>query len=164
MTSALPALHSIESPEHADATGDPLPLHRDPFVADAAAGALDELRTALPSLLGAMLLTDDGFEIARTPAAAREATAASASGNRLASLASSMQALTEAISRELTLGDARLSLIDTEHGRVLFRRVPERPIVLAAMMRDDATLGQGISSTARAVKTLGIALGPVSSA
>lgn len=136
-------------------------MHRDPVVIDAAQECLEQMRASMPSLIGAMLLTDDGFEIARTPAKPRTAVdvpETETTSRRLASLASSMQALSDAIVRELRIGDQRLSLIETERGRIVFRRIPEHPIVLAAMMHDDTTLGQGMSGTARLVKNLAAAL------
>ncbi|WP_166869465.1 roadblock/LC7 domain-containing protein [Salinibacterium sp. ZJ70] len=133
-----------------------LPAHLDPAIIEAATITLRELHSDFPSLLAAMVLTDDGFEIARTPALRRRTDAEP--DHRLASMASSMQALSEAVSRELALGTTGLALIEADGGRVLFRRVPDHEIVLAAVLRDDDTIGRGMALTARLVKSLSVAL------
>lgn len=102
-----------------------------------------------------MLLTEDGFGIARTPANRRSA---AHDDDRLASMASSMQALSEAVARELALGTTALSLIEAEEGRVLFRRTAGARHRAPAVLRDDETIGRGMALTARLAKTFGVAL------
>ncbi|TPX00898.1 roadblock/LC7 domain-containing protein, partial [Schumannella luteola] len=80
----------------------------------------------------------DGFEIAR-------ATQHGGTDERLASMASSLQALGEAIARELGLGDSEYALIEAHHGRVLLRRIANQPIILAGVFDDDETVGKAIS-------------------
>lgn len=129
----------------------PLPPHRDPAVAATASEALATLRELCPSLNVALLLTDDGFEIARTPK--------NGSGDqRLSSMASSLQALSEAIARELALGAAQYALVEASIGRVLLRRIDGQPIVLAAVFDDDETVGRAISVSRRVVDDLAAAL------
>lgn len=41
---------------------------------------------------------------------------------------------------------------------MLFRRIPEHGIVLAAVLRDDETIGRGMALTAHLAKTFGVAL------
>lgn len=120
----------------------PLPPHRDPRVAAASSAALSTFRELCPSLNVALLLTDDGFEIARTPVNG-------AGDQRLPSMASSLQALSEAIARELALGAAQYALIEATVGRVLLRRIDGLPIVLAAVFDDDETVGRAISISRR---------------
>ena len=146
-----PALSRPDAPEDTAP-----PPHRDPAVITAAYDALAALRELLPSLVMGILVTDDGFEIARTDASLAPATPSG--DHRLASMASSMQALSEAVARELALGTTRLSLIDANEGRAVFRRVDGHPIVLAAVVGDDESLGRATSITKRAVEILSIAL------
>jgi len=129
-----------------------LPAHRDPRVIDASTEALRSLRELCPSLTVAVLLTDDGFEIARTPANL-------AGDQRLSSMASSLQALSEAIARELELGTTQYALVEATVGRVLLRRVAGGSIVLAAVFDDDETVGRAISISRRVLDDLAVALG-----
>ncbi len=128
-----------------DETG--LPAHRDPRVIDASAAALRSLRELCPSLTIAVLLTDDGFEIARTPAN-------TGGDQRLSSMASSLQALSEAIARELALGTTQYALVEATVGRVLLRRLAGGSIVLAAVFDDDETVGRAISISRRVLEDL----------
>jgi len=129
-----------------------LPAHRDPRVIAASAGALRSLRELCPSLTVAVLLTDDGFEIARTPTN-------SGDDQRLSSMASSLQALSEAIVRELALGTTQYALVEATVGRVLLRRLSGGSIVLSAVFDDDETVGRAISISRRVLDDLAAELG-----
>lgn len=129
-----------------------LPAHRDPATIAAASRALETLHELLPSLVVAVVLTDDGFEVGRSPRA-------STADQRLASMASSLQALSEAIAHELSLGGAAYSLIEAASGRVLLRRIPDHGIVLAAVFDDDETVGRAISVSRRVAEDLSAELG-----
>jgi len=126
---------------------DRLPPHRDPRTVTLTAHAIRILHEQLPSLAVAVGLTDDGFEIARS---AHGATA----DQRLASMASSLQALSEAIGRELGLGGHHYSLIESAGGRVLLRRIPGQPIALVAVLDVDATVDPAISLSRRVADDL----------
>lgn len=117
----------------------PTPAHRDPDVVNAAIAALAGLR-AQTALTVALMLTDDGFEIARNPGAESD-------DQRLSSMSSSLQALSEAIVRELDLGATRFALLDAADGHVLLMRVPGKEIVLAAVFDDGDTLGKALTVT-----------------
>lgn len=117
----------------------PTPAHRDPDVVNAAIAALAGLR-AQTALTVALMLTDDGFEIARHPRA-------EAQDQRLASMASSLQALGEAIIRELHLGDSRSMLLAADDGHTLLLRVPGQAIVLAAVFKAEETVGAALAAT-----------------
>lgn len=132
-------------------SAEPLPPHRDPVVVAASGRALEELRELCPSFVVAVVLTDDGFEVARNPAGA-------AGSQRLASMASSLQALTEAMARELRLGDSSYALVEAAQGRVILRRVPGRPIVVIAVFDDDETVGRAISVSKKVVGDLAAVL------
>ncbi|WP_166869462.1 roadblock/LC7 domain-containing protein [Salinibacterium sp. ZJ70] len=121
-----------------------VPTHRHPQTVEAATDALVQLREACPSFTVAVVLSDDGFEIARDPAT-------SDANQRLASMASSLQALAEAIAKELALGATRYALIEAEDGHVLLLRVPEQPIVLAAVFGDEETSGKALLASRRVI-------------
>ena len=112
-----------------------VPAHRDPRIVDASILALSRLRMRFPSCTTALILTDDGFEVARE-------SHTDASGNRLASMSSSMQALTEALARELHVGVTRYTFLDAEDGIVLIMRVPQQRLVLVAVFDHFDTTGR----------------------
>jgi len=112
--------------------------HKDPAVIERGRAALRELKDVCRSLVYATLLTDDGFEIVSLPADGRD-------DSRLASMASSIQALADAVARELRIGDSEFVIIASDSGHIIQRRVPGEPIVLAALFDDDETLGKALS-------------------
>jgi uncharacterized protein len=114
--------------------------HLDPVVIDAGRDALAGMPELARSLVYAALLTDDGFEIAHHPTSR-------GADSRFASMASSAQALGEAVVRELHIGDSRYVVMAAEHGHVVQRRVAGTNIVLAALFDADETLGTALSVT-----------------
>lgn len=114
------------------------PPHKDSKVIARGQAALAELREGCRSLVYATFLTDDGFEIVSTPGGRRD-------DGRLASMASSIQALADAVARELQIGDSEFVIIASESGHVIQQRVPGEPIVLAALFDHDETLGMALS-------------------
>lgn len=120
-----------------------LPAHRDPAVVAATERALDELSARCPTLIVAVLLTDDGFEVSRT-AGERES-----DDHRLASMGSTLQALGEAVARELRLGEAGHVVVTGARGSMLVRRVGALPFALigvfAALREDDIRTTQEIA-------------------
>lgn len=111
---------------------------KDPVTIEHAHAALRELRDSCASLVYAALVTDDGFEIARQPNAEHH-------DDRLASMSSSVQALADAVSRELAMGDSEFVILAAEGGHIIQRRVPEHPMVLAAVFDHHETLGKALS-------------------
>jgi uncharacterized protein len=90
------------------------------------------------SLNYAALLTDDGFEI----------TSLSTDGeasSKMASMASSMQALGDAVARELKAGAGEYIIIAAEKGYVVQLRVPGHKMVLAAHFDAGETIGKALS-------------------
>ncbi|QNO38336.1 roadblock/LC7 domain-containing protein [Protaetiibacter sp. SSC-01] len=102
-----------------------LALHRDPVVVSAAKAALAGLAAACRTVRAASVLTDDGFTIARIPQAG--------SGERLASMASTLQALTDAVVRELRIGTTDHVQLVASEGAVVVRRVGDRPCAMVAV-------------------------------
>jgi len=102
-----------------------LAAHQDPRLVARAGEVLAGLATLCPSLETAMLLTDDGFTVAQVPEV-------DDGDDRMASMASSVQALGDAVGRELGLGDGDYVVIAGESGLVVQRRIRGLPVVLAA--------------------------------
>ncbi|MBH0117722.1 roadblock/LC7 domain-containing protein [Salinibacterium sp. NG253] len=112
--------------------------------------ALGGLRDLAPSLRYASLLTEDGFSVVSV--AGKEF-----DSNRFASMASSTQALADAVARELQLGDNEFVIVAAAHGHVVQVRVDDHPLVLAALFTDKETIGISLTAarrTARRLKTL----------
>lgn len=123
--------------------------HRDPDTVEACARALAELKDTCPSLVFASLVTDDGFEIVSSPS--------SHDDGRLASMSSSVQALADAVAREMAVGVSEYMIIAAESGHIIQRRVPGHQIVLAALFDHHETLGKALSVsrvTAERLRTL----------
>jgi predicted regulator of Ras-like GTPase activity (Roadblock/LC7/MglB family) len=114
-------------------------LHLKADVVEAASALLAEMSGASPSLKYAALLTDDGFDVARYPALT--------DGERFAGMASSMQALGEAVAHELKIGESEYLLIASATGHVVQLRVPGQEIVLSALYDNDATVGHSLAVT-----------------
>jgi len=116
-----------------------VPAHKDQAIIDNAATVLNEMRALCKSLVYAALLTDDGFEVVSLPSYHQT------DGSRMASMASSMQALSDAVARELKMGSSEYIIIATQTGYVLQLRVPSQSLVLSALFGDDETLGKALS-------------------
>ena len=114
-------------------------LHTKPAVVKAAAGLLTDMKAAASSLTYAALLTDDGFDVARYPE--------KSDGSRFAGMASSMQALSEAVAHELKIGDSEYLIIASAQGHVVQLRVPGHEMVISALFDNDATVGHALAVT-----------------
>jgi uncharacterized protein len=115
----------------------PVALHKDPFVIELATTALHDLTDLAHSVRYAAVLTEDGFEVDGLPAY---------EDDRLSSMASSIQALSEAVARELAIGSAQYVIIAAEAGHVIQLRVPGQQLVLAAVFDLDETLGKALAT------------------
>ena len=114
-------------------------LHTKPAVVKAASGLLTEMQGASASLTYAALLTDDGFDVARLPG--------ETDGTRFAGMASSMQALGDAVTHELKIGASEYIIIASGKGHVVQLRVPNQELVLSALFDNDATVGHALAVT-----------------
>ena len=124
-------------------------LHKDPFVIDLATVALHDLTDLAHSVRYATVLTEDGFEVDGVPAYEED---------RLSSMASSMQALSEAVVRELALGAAQYVIIAADDGHIIQLRVPGHPLVLAAVFELDENLGNALATCRFAAQRFATAL------
>jgi len=112
--------------------------HKNPLIVERGRAALAALKESAPSLVFASLVTDDGFEIVSHPTHPND-------DGRLASMSSSVQALADAVSRAMSVGDSEFVILAAEQGHVIQRRVPDHPIVLAAVFDHHETLGKALS-------------------
>ncbi|MET0304206.1 MAG: roadblock/LC7 domain-containing protein [Microbacteriaceae bacterium] len=114
-----------------------LAAHQNPLIVDHATFVLDEMKSLCASLTYAALVTDDGFIVADR--------GRDTDGSRFASMSSSVQALSDAVARELRIGASEYVIIASADGHVIQQRVPDRPLVLAALFDTDETLGKALS-------------------
>jgi uncharacterized protein len=112
-------------------------LHTKPAVVKAATSILDDMKAVSSSLVYAALLTDDGFDVARLPG--------KTDGARFAGMASSMQALGDAVTHELQIGSSEYIIIASGKGYVVQLRVPGHELVLSALFDTDATVGNALA-------------------
>lgn len=116
------------------------PLHKDPLVVSLASQSLSDLRDACRSLTYGTVVTDDGFVVAKL--ATREVRDSS-----MASMASSMQALGDAVTRELQLGSSEYIIMTAETGYVIQMRVQGHGLVLSAVFETVETVGKALSAS-----------------
>jgi predicted regulator of Ras-like GTPase activity (Roadblock/LC7/MglB family) len=129
--------------------------HRDERVIGFGTEVLEHIKDTCRSLVYAAVLTDDGFEVVSL-ASARVA------GSRMASMSSSMQALGDAVARELQLGTSEYIIIATPGGYVIQLRVPSQTLVMSAMFGNSETLGKALAVSRQAANRLAALIDPTS--
>jgi predicted regulator of Ras-like GTPase activity (Roadblock/LC7/MglB family) len=97
---------------------------------------LEELRTISSSLRLAVVLSDDGFEVSRVGDDEAE-------DGRFASMASSIQALSEAVTDDRKLGKQDVVVIQAGSGKILQLRLAET-YVLSAQFSNEDLLGRNL--------------------
>lgn len=97
---------------------------------------LEELRELSSTLKLAVVLSDDGFEVARVGADEAE-------DGRFASMASSIQALSEAVTEDRALGRQDVVAIQAGSGKILQLRLADT-YVLSAQFTNDELLGRNL--------------------
>ena len=131
----------------------PTARHKDEAVIADGREVLEELNSLSGSLRYAALLTDDGFEIVHFAGYG-------ATDGRFASMASSIQALSEAVARELLIGTGKYVILAADDGYVIQMRVPGQKIVLGALFGNEETLGKALSITRLSVDKMSSRLTP----
>lgn len=129
----------------------PEPYHLDTDAIAQATQALAILREHAASLRFGSIITADGFEVANTLSHA----GAGIANNRMAAMVSSMQALSDAITRDLAMGDSDYSIVAAPKGYVIQMRVPDHPLVLAASFDAQETVGKALSISRMAARRMG---------
>jgi hypothetical protein len=125
--------------------------HLDPTYISRGELALSGLKDLAPSLSYATFLTEDGFSLVSVEGDAFES-------NRFASMASSTQALADAVARELHLGDNEFVIVAAELGHVVQVRVDGHPLILAALFTDKKAIGKSLAATRRTARRLAVFL------
>lgn len=97
---------------------------------------LEELKTISSSLRLAVVLSDDGFEVSRVGDDEAE-------DGRFASMASSIQALSEAVTDDRNLGKQDVVVIQAGSGKILQLRIAET-YVLSAQFSNEDLLGRNL--------------------
>lgn len=113
-------------------------LHHNKDVVARGGVLLTELDSLCTSFLYAVLVTDDGFEVASVAGSDHE---------RLASMVSSLQALAEGVAEELKIGTSEYVVLATEDGHVIQLRIPRQQLVLSAVFNKSETLGKVLSAS-----------------
>lgn len=121
-------------------------------VAQRAATHLEALGQANTGISLAVLTSEDGFEIAAYRAAALS--------GRIAAMSSSLQALSEAITREAGLAGTRGLVIEAENGTVIVLGIASSSprVSLAVVASSDETLGTLLWAARNCCKSLEQAL------
>jgi len=117
----------------------------DEFVA-AASERLEELRENSPTLVLAVLVSDDGFEVARTPAE-------EVLDGRFASMASSVQALSDAVVEDRDFGKNDSVIIQASKGKLIQIRLASS-YVLSAQFTNQDLLGRNLIDLRKAASAL----------
>lgn len=129
-------------------------VHRNPEAIAIGRAALVEMHELAPSLVFASILTDDGFELTHAPESGID-------GGRFASMTSSVQALSEAVARELRIGASEYVVIASTAGHVLQLRVAGQPLILAALFDTHEMLGKALSTSRRCAAKLSTELASI---
>lgn len=130
--------------------------HKDPAIVARGSTVIAEMKDICPSMIYAALVTDDGFTVVHLPHHETDS-------DRFASMASSMQALTDAVARELQMGDSQYIIIASDRYHVIQLRVPGQALVLSVLFDDDETLGKALSISRQSASRLASAMAePVS--
>ncbi len=113
--------------------------------------ALRSMAGSTRSLKLAVVLSDDGFEVARAPWSPER-------DGRFASMASSAQALGEALVHELSLGSGDAMIVQASGGAMIQMRVPGNPFVIAAHFGEGESLGTALAAVRITAQSLATAL------
>ncbi|MEY2849549.1 MAG: hypothetical protein RI885_2216 [Actinomycetota bacterium] len=116
------------------------PLHRDENVIERSNEGLAALYEACRALVYATVATDDGFVVASILEGRVQASS-------MAGMASSMQALGDAVTRELEIGGAEYIIIAADRGYTIQLRIPGQPLVLSAVFDSAETVGKGLAAS-----------------
>lgn len=97
---------------------------------------LADFASAIPGIRAAVLASVDGFVLAK-------AGPGTGGGERLAAMTSSMLGLAGAVTRELTLGDLEVLMLDASDGKVLMLSIPcpRRPLLMMAACSQRTVIG-----------------------
>lgn len=114
---------------------------------------VEQLVAQTRGIESASVVSGDGFEIASV-------LRGDVAGDKLAAMASSLLALSEAVVRELRMQVCRNVIIESEQGSVVTLRVPmpQRELLMSVLCSDAASLGSVLFAARGAAQSLGTRL------
>ena len=127
---------------------------RDEAIGDACREELESLVSQTVGIESASVVSGDGFEIASV-------LRGDVAGDKLAAMASSLLALSEAVVQELRMKACRNVIIESEKGSVVTLRIPsaDRELLITVLCSDAASLGSVLFAARGSARTLGLRLG-----
>jgi uncharacterized protein len=103
----------------------------------------------------AAVISGDGFEVASV-------LRAGVSGEKLAAMASSLLALSEAVVSELRMSSCRNVIIESEHGVLVTMRIPvsDRELLMSVLCSNASTLGAVLFAARSTAQSLSLRIPP----
>jgi predicted regulator of Ras-like GTPase activity (Roadblock/LC7/MglB family) len=129
-------------------------MTRDEAIRSACREELESLVSQTVGIESASVVSGDGFEIASV-------LRGDVAGDKLAAMASSLLALSEAVVQELRMKACRNVIIESEKGSVVTLRIPsaDRELLITVLCSDAASLGSVLFAARGSARTLGLRLG-----
>lgn len=111
---------------------------------------VESLVTQTVGVDSASVVSGDGFEVASV-------LRGGVAGDKLAAMASSLLALSEAVVRELRMQICRNVIIESDQGSIVTMRVPvdDRELLISVLCSDAASLGSVLFAARSTASTLG---------
>lgn len=125
----------------------------DDAIRNACREEIESLVTQTVGIESASVVSGDGFEIASV-------LRGDVSGDKLAAMASSLLALSEAVVQELRMNACRNVIIESDRGSVVTLRIPaaDRELLISVLCSDAASLGSVLFAARGSARTLGLRL------
>lgn len=133
------------------------PLHLNELVIAESNNLINALRQITPSVMYIAVASDDGFEVASFN---RLHIRDLGEDGRVSSMVSSLQGLNEAIVSSLALGEFNYSVLTTDNGHFIVRRVPGLKLILAGVFDPYESLGKVLSATKLVAEQIAAGLNP----
>jgi predicted regulator of Ras-like GTPase activity (Roadblock/LC7/MglB family) len=133
------------------------PLHKNELVIQESNNLINALRQITPSIMYASVTTDDGFEVTSFN---RLHIRDLGEDGRVSSMVSSLQGLAEAIMSNLAMGEIEYSILTTDSGHFIARRVPNFPLVFAGVFDKYENLGKVLPASKMIAEQLAASINP----
>ena len=129
-------------------------MTRDEAIRGACREELEALVSQTVGIESASVASGDGFEVASV-------LRGEVAGDKLAAMASSLLALSEAVVQELRMKACRNVIIESEKGSIVTLRIPsaDRELLITVLCSDAASLGSVLFAARGSARTLGLRLG-----
>ena len=128
-------------------------MNDDPHLRQACRQQIETLVQQTLGVVSASVVSGDGFEVASL---LRD----DISGDKLAAMASSLLALSEAVVQELRMNSCRNIIIESDRGHVVALRIPasEHELLLCVLCNDSASLGAVLFAARSTAQDIGLGL------